>query len=859
MNKFLKILKIFLITIFSILVLFISACIAIVYFYEDAIKILAIRELNKQLTTEITVKNVELSVLKTFPFASIVFEDVTAKDATKQINKGDLLKAKKIFLLFNVYDIFYGKYKIKKVIINDGLINLNVYEDDSDNYHFWKTAPDTVKTSFSFQLQKVMFNNVDFKYTNEEVNYNFSFNAKRATLKGNFSESEYTLNTNADLYINYFKIEDIDFFHKGDLELYLLMNVKNYIMYKILDSDVKFSEQKFDVSGNFTHSPQIKNINLTIKGKDLEAEKVLNRLPKEYKKYLREYESKGDLYFVAILNGSYKGKNIPLLKVDFGIKNGEIIEKKSSITLRKLSCSGFFTNGQLRKPESYFLNIKNFTASMNGGNINADYEIKNFVNPSIKLTMQASFDFKDLHDFIKIDTLEDLKGTIRLNASFLGKFENFENISAKDFINSNASGNIYLNNVSFRIKKNPLKFTDIDASLVFRNNDLAVDNLNGKVSNTDIKMNGIFRNAIAYMMLDDQRLMVEASLFSSKINFDEILQDRSSGSNNSYVLAFPNNIDFNINAEIESIKFRRFEANNIKGKVKINEKELTANALSLNTMNGNINADLTIDASQKKEILITCNADIKKVDVNKMFYEFENFGQNKMKAENIRGIMTAKVQFASLLNHNLEINPDKIYAKSDITIEKGELINYEPLKDLSKFIKLKDVEHITFSTLKNQVEIKNRIINIPAMEIKSSELTLQLKGTHSFSNEINYHIKLQLSEILANKAKKSKKENEEFGVVEQDNTGKTNLFISVTGTIDNPKYTYDTKGVKENIVTNIKKEKQTLKEIIKDEFKWIKKDTSKSPKTPENYDVRKKQKPKKSKEDEENDFKIKLE
>ncbi|MFA6924095.1 MAG: AsmA-like C-terminal region-containing protein [Bacteroidales bacterium] len=859
MKKFLKIFKIFFITIFSILVLFISACIVIVYFYEDAVKNFAIRELNKQLATEITVKNAELSILKTFPFASIVFEDVTAKDATKQINKDNLLKAKKIFLLFNVYDIFYRKYKIKKVIINDGLINLKVYQEDSDNYHFWKTVPDTAKTSFSFQLQKVVFNNIDFKYSNEEVNYNFSLNAKRAILKGNFSDNEYTLNTNANLYVNYFKLGDIDFFHKGDLELYLLINVKNNSLYTILDSDIKFSEQKFDISGSFTHSSKIKDINLKIKGKNLEAEKVLNRLPKEYKKYLREYESKGDLYFVATLNGSYKGKNIPLLKVDFGIKNGEFIEKKSFITLKKLSCSGFFTNGKLRKPESYFLNIKNFTASMNGGSINADYEIKNFINPVIKLTMQANFDFKDLHDFIKIDTLEDLKGTVRLNASFLGKFENFENISARDFINSNASGNIYLSNVSFRIKKNPLKFTDIDASLVFRNNDMAVDNLTGKVSNTDVKINGVLKNALAYMMLSGQRLMIEANLFSSKINFDELLQDKSTGSKSAYLLSFPNNIDFNINADIESIKFRRFEANYIKGKIKINEKELVANDVFLNTMKGSVNADITIDASQKKEILITCNADIKKVDVNKMFYEFENFGQKSMKAENIRGIMTAKAQFASVLNHNLEINPDKIYTKCDVTVEKGELLNYEPLKDLSKFIKLKDVEHITFSTLKNQIEVKNKIINIPSMEIKSSELALQLRGTHSFSNEINYHIKLQLSEILANKAKKAKKENEEFGVVEEDNTGKTNLFISVTGTVDNPKYSYDTKGVKENIIINLAKEKQNLKEIIKDEFKWLKKDTTKNHKTLENSDIPKKQKKKKSKEDEENDFKINLE
>ena len=168
----------------------------------------------------------------------------------------------------------------------------------------------------------------------------------------------------------------------------------------------------------------------------------------------------------------------------------------------------------------------------------------------------------------------------------------------------------------------------------------------------------------------------------------------------------------------------------------------------------------------------------------------------------------------------------KLTVKSDISIEKGVLQNYEPLKGLSRFIKLKDVERVTFSTLKNQIDIHDETIFIPAMEIKSSEMTLNVAGQHKFNNEILYNVRLLLSELLANKAKKAKKENEDFGVVEDDGLGKTSIYIKITGTVDDPKYSYDSKGWKAKVVVNVIEEKQNLKKILNEEFNWFKKDSA---------------------------------
>lgn len=167
---------------------------------------------------------------------------------------------------------------------------------------------------------------------------------------------------------------------------------------------------------------------------------------------------------------------------------------------------------------------------------------------------------------------------------------------------------------------------------------------------------------------------------------------------------------------------------------------------------------------------------------------------------------------------------DRIYMKSDLTIENGELNNFEPMLALSKYLKGADLRKITFSTLKNQIEIKNQTIYIPSMHIQSNAIDLTASGTHTFNNYIDYKLQLLLSDLIG---KKVREQHTEFGNIEDDGLGKMKLFLSMKGPMSNPKITYDRKGVEDKIKNDVKLEKQNLKVILKEEFKWFKKDSVK--------------------------------
>ncbi|MCD4790801.1 MAG: hypothetical protein K8R37_12450 [Bacteroidales bacterium] len=76
--------------------------------------------------------------------------------------------------------------------------------------------------------------------------------------------------------------------------------------------------------------------------------------------------------------------------------------------------------------------------------------------------------------------------------------------------------------------------------------------------------------------------------------------------------------------------------------------------------------------------------------------------------------------------------------------------------------------------------------------------------------------------------KKQQSEEIEGIIIEDDGLGRTSIPIKMTGKANDPDIKYDTKAVRKKISSDLKKEKETIKKVFRDEFKWLhKKDEEK--------------------------------
>ena len=172
----------------------------------------------------------------------------------------------------------------------------------------------------------------------------------------------------------------------------------------------------------------------------------------------------------------------------------------------------------------------------------------------------------------------------------------------------------------------------------------------------------------------------------------------------------------------------------------------------------------------------------------------------------------------SLLNPQIK----SLTAEGKYTLVNGALINFDPVKQLSYFIELSELENIHFDKLENDFFIRNNFLYVPQMEVKSSAADLSVNGKHSFDNDYEYHVKILLSEILSRKRKKNKSKVTEFGVVEDDGLGRTSMLLKSYRKRRGSKVGYDMKAARAEVKNNIEDGKTNLKTILNQEYGWYK-------------------------------------
>ena len=182
------------------------------------------------------------------------------------------------------------------------------------------------------------------------------------------------------------------------------------------------------------------------------------------------------------------------------------------------------------------------------------------------------------------------------------------------------------------------------------------------------------------------------------------------------------------------------------------------------------------------------------------------------------------------------LNPiaENLYAFLDIKINDGELIEFEPMLLMSDYISVDELKRIRFSNLENQIEVKNRSVEIPFMEIHSSAMDIAGSGTHFFDNTVDYEIEFSLNEVMSKRwRKKNKKQFSEFGEIENDGVKGTIIPLKMTGTVDNPKISFNFNRARQSVNEGIDKQKQEIKDAFDQEFDKKKNSNSELEKTPD--------------------------
>ncbi len=813
-----------------LIIILIPAGIFISTTYDESVIRYLKKYLDKHLITEIEVDKIDFSLLKNFPRASVELKNIYARSTLNfserdfiDENTDTLLVAKSIFFEFGLLKILSGKYIIKNVHINNGELKIYIDKNGRSNYKIWDSGDKKSVPGLNIDLQSLILTDVDLYINNLKDKYHLDAYDKKIIIKGRLSDSISSVITKGNFHIRNFSIGNKNIFNHKEFyfETDLLYQNNNY---KIKKGGVKLGSMNFNIDGVITKSYP-KNINLNISAGKVKLSEILSLFQDHLNTLTNTYSFYGNTYFNATISGTLSKDSYPHVVSNFFINNGTIINKKSKEKLSNIKLKGIYTNGELNNGNTSSIIIEEFYTYDKNILLNGKLNINNFKSPQVKFSLDSELDLMEIDRFIKIDTLDYLRGKLNAKIDLRGNISSLSKISKVDFVKLTKNCSLTFFNTEFKISNSELIADNINGKILISDN-IKFNNISFSIDNNDFLVNGIFSNVFEFALLKNKNLVFNAEVNSDYLNLKRLLSNQlqTKNKNSKSENIYKRNIYFKTILSIKDFEFGKFNAANISSIINYSPGAISFKILRLNSYNGEINGYGSI-ILRDNNYFIQCQSELKSIDINEFFYSFNNFGQNFIVDKNLKGNLSGDLKFSAIFNKELIVSKESITADGNLKIENGELIQFEPLMALSKFISVEELSHIKFKTLNNEILIKDKIITIPEMDIYSSAINITALGIHKFDNSYDYRIKVSITDLLFNKARAKTKEVNKFGIVEDDGLGKITIPLKITGKGDKYEPSFDKQTAFSTLKKNIQNEKKVLKVIFRDEFNYAEKDS----------------------------------
>lgn len=791
-------------TLIALVVLLVSVA-GLLYFYKDRVIQQFIREANKSLGTPVNIGKIDVTLLEDFPRVSIVFHDVYVEDSHP--GKYPLLTAKVVSFSLNPWEVYQGNYRVEGLRVTGSETNLKVDRSGKTNYAIVKSGTGSAG-SVSFDLKNVRLSDSKVSYVDLSVTQHHTFSSQDMSAMILARGDTYQITASGDVTIGQIGIGRSRFLEEKTFAVNAALDYNDVAKTLLIQpSTLTIGDNTFEVQGDYEFREK-NEIDLRIQGRDTDVQSLLALLPPSTSRRFAKYESRGDVYFDATLRGEISPKRSPSFTVSFGFKEVTLVHPDYKSNLEHVYLEGSFQSPSLSVFERAELSLKNISASLNGTPVEGNFHLRNFDDPFVSLEFHGEPEARDLLNFYPLPDVTDVSGRLKAHVSLTGQLALLKNKATAQQVKT--EGTVELDSLDFTFGKQKLRLAGLTGTLQFNNNDLAMSNLKGSFEQSDFLINGFFKNIVTYAIFDNQPIGIEADLVSGYLDVDRLFEvGFSETGSGPYVFSISPALNLNFNCQVDSLNFKRFHARRVKGDLLVKGQVAVSRNINLEAMGGSLQLSGIVDARNPKAIDLITSATFRKIQLDSLFYVFDNFRQGFIGHQHLKGEADAEISLEATLNEALRIFPETLIADASTTIRKGELNDFAPLRGLSKYLDDEGLNHLRFADLKNEIHIEKKTIYIPAMEIRSNVTSLVVSGTHHFDKRIDYRV------IAPLRNKKKIDPDEAFGAIEEDLQGRSKIYLKITGTTDDYTIQYDQVAVRKKIASDIKKEVQELKEAFR--------------------------------------------
>jgi len=791
--------------------------------FEAKISGIFISELNKNLSAPVSTGDLNFSLLRRFPRASLELENILVKSPRLQDEKSvnvypdTLLYAGKMILTLKIAPLIKKKYIVDRINIDMAIINISKGPSGKMNTDIYEKSVPSDSAAMNLNINNININNSSFTYSVRESGFFIAGIVNSSSNKLLMEEGITKLQSKSSTVISTLNTG-------GGFKLNDSYPLKFHADLVFSEDSIKIGPAEINVDGvqlqgDCRIGKSEKELSISLETGKANIRKFAGIIIPRSKDHIDKYGIDGLMTSSLSLKGSYAKSSPLILTANLELEKGLVNIPSTDVIIDNIRTSARlsmeFGNGN----NNFEIYAGRFNASLDNTGFSGSFLIRDLKNPCIDLIIAGLFPSDRIAGLLNKEEITFSEGTVRINARLSGSIPAKTEESNFNILGLNRSVNLGLNSVNLGLPWLQGEINNIHGNIMIADN-IWIDDLSMSYNDQNIALNGMITGFNNWLLDKNPTLEITAGIWSDKIDLGSFRDNITGGPNREGSRETKTRL--NLNILCDSIIIGNFRASLFDGNLSYVTGLSDISSFSMNTLNGSLSGNAVLADLGDSTYALRAWFDIENIDIGKTFSTFNNFRQHYIKSENLEGLITGTLSVSVTADRQFKINMEDLVLNGEYQIMDGKLVNFEPAYKLSRFIEIDELAEIEFSKLENELIINNEVITIPRMDISSSAFNISLEGTHGFDGNYEYRLKILLSELL------SKKKNEkvsEFGVVEDDGLGHTSLYLSLRGDKFGSRLSYDTDALRTELKEDLQKEKQTIKSILNEEYGWYKGDT----------------------------------
>lgn len=716
--------------------------------------------ISADISGKLEIKDMEPTLWKTFPGISVRLDSVDLVDSLFPTHHIKTLSFQSVYVRLSMPSLFSLKPKIKKIILSNGVAHLFTLADGYSNSYLFGRKEGKKPTSpegSSIRLFEADNITLIINHVPHHKLFKIRFNHLHVNIKNKRHQLVFHARMNAFVHQLGFDLR------KGS---YLNKKVVQANLYATFDYDkkrlqinrqhLKINQASIGISAlfDFGHQPSFFQLDLDAGTIDYGLGVAL--MPQNIAQKLKSFSVAHPIGLHVSINGKLQYPDTPKVLVRARVRNNRLTTPYG--IFEQVSFKASFNNqlktGRGKGDDNSGIFISKLKGNWTGMPLVADsVALVDLIHPLLFFKIKGDFPTLKLNKLLG-SSFAITKGTTSFQLVFQGP------VSEADTGSRSLNGYIVLKNADLTYLPRALKFSNCNVALVFQNQDLFVKTMSLDLGKSTILVRGKGVDFLNAYFSGEDKAIFDCQLESPELNLNDFrsllasrrqYSDLAKKSREEKITSLNKKLDLLLDkssmvlhTNIHQVDFNKFRAKNFTADLSLDKEGIAFEKVHLQHAGGEVTFDAKIFQYPAKNGFLL-HAHLSNLKIDELFYSFSDFGQSTLKSGNLKGRLSATLDVTGNLSEDARLVPKSLKGQVHFRLVNGELNNFPPFLSISKFaFKNRNMEHVTFQTLSNDLTIGDGKIKIPSMDIASSAISITVQGVYAFGEGTDISLKIPL-------------------------------------------------------------------------------------------------------------------